>query len=199
MTGTLTLPSTFLLTLLLSVGLMFFIKASIKERIETLEFTPEQDAATIAQQLTQYFQQRAYHLISTDLADPAATPQPETAASDPTDETPSPIAPSQTLVFEGFVAPSVFLAIFLSGLAAVGFLCISLVLAISLPQFSWLWFSLPLLSPLAGVFYWKGAKRPEQVSLVVSPGNTTSPQVSVTGHRDELTALRQAFRIPRTE
>lgn len=199
MTGTLTLPSTFLLTLLLSVGLMFFIKASIKERIETLEFTPEQDAATIAQQLTQYFQQRAYHLISTDLADPAATPQPETAASDPANETPSPIGLSQTLVFEGFVAPSVFLAIFLSGLAAVGFLCISLVLAISLPQFSWLWFSLPLLSPLAGVFYWKGAKRPEQVSLVVSPGNTTSPQVSVTGHRDELTALRQAFRIPRAE
>ena len=199
MTGPLTLPSTFLLTLLLSVGLMFFIKASIKERIETLEFTPEQDAATIAQQLTQYFQQRAYHLISTDPADPAAPPQSETPAVDPTDETPRPIAPAQTLVFEGFVAPSVFLAIFLSGLAAVGFLCISLVLAISLPQFSWLWFSLPLLSPLAGVFYWKGAKRSEQVSLVVSAGNTPSPQVSVTGHRDELTALRQAFRIPRPE
>lgn len=200
MTGNLTLSSTFLLTLLLSVGLMFFIKASIKERIETLEFTPNQDAATIAQQLQDHFQQRAYKLVSPAATAPTPTPIEGQSHDQASPGATSIVPPNQTLVFEGFVAPSWFLAIFLSGLAAVGFLCIALVLAISLPRLSWLWFSLPLLSPLAGVFYWRGAKRPEQVSFIVSASSGSAhPQVSVTGHRDELTALRQAFRIPRSE
>ncbi|MEB3275263.1 MAG: cofactor assembly of complex C subunit B [Prochlorothrix sp.] len=231
MAGTVTLPSTFFLTILLAVGLMFFIRASIKERIETLEFTLEQDVTTIATQFQQHFQQRAYKLVSADMspipgegASGAAVPSSEVTgamedattamaaetpgtepiasesiAPDPT-QTSDGIPGSQTLVFEGFVAPSWFLAIFLTGLAAIGFLCISLVLAISAPKLTVLWFSLPLLSPLAGVFYWKGAKRPERVSLTVATrAGSAHPQVSVTGHRDELTALRQAFRIPRSE
>jgi hypothetical protein len=192
MTGTLTLSSTFLLTLLLSVGLIFFIRAATKDRTETLDFAVAQDPQAIAQRLQQYFRQRAYGLV-----------QGEGLAGDRSqNHDPNDLAPgSQTWVFEGLVAPSWFMAIFLSTLAGVGFLCIALVLVISWPSGAVLWFTLPALSPLAGVFYWKKAKRLERVSLTLSP-LTEQPdpgaavptyQVEVTGHRDELAALRQSL------
>ena len=199
MAGNFTLPSTFLLTVLLTVGLAFFIRASIKERIETLEFKLDQDLATIATQFTTHFQQRAYRLVEPD----TVIPSPEVADLDPVEADPveADLAESHRLIFEGVVAPSLFMAIFLSSLAAVGFLCIALVLVISAPQWPWLWFSIPLLSPLAGVFYWKGAQRLERVALAFAPGpgGSSGHWVTVTGHRDELTALRQAFRIPRPQ
>ena len=170
------LSSTFFLTLLLGVGLGFFIRASIKERTEQLQFATEQSQESILDRLQQHFQQRGYRVVPAE-------------------------ATGDRITFAGFVRPSWFLAIFLTLLAAIGALCLALVLSLLLPDWSTSYFCLVLLAPLAGVFYWRKAGRLEQVSLQIEPivqGEVTQPQIRVTlaGHRDELAVLRQALQLP---
>lgn len=167
------LSSTFFLTLLMGIGLVFFIRASVKDRTEQIDLFPETDVTSTLEQLQQHFHQRAYRLVAVQTE-------------------------AQKLTFEGFVRPSWFLAIFLSLLAAAGTLCLALVLSMMFPLWGKLGFALLLLSPLAGWFYWQNAGRLEQVWLQVEPAETTvaassQMRVKVTGHRDELTLVRQLF------
>lgn len=170
------LSSTFLLTLLLAVGLFFFIRASVKDRTEQLTFVSDSPEDSILEELQTYFDRRSYRVATVDAADRQVT-------------------------FEGFVRPSWFLAIFLTFLAAVGMLCLGLVLSMLLPQGGNLFLGLIVLSPLAGVFYWKNAGRTEQVRLKVEPNPDTEPResqnlITVTGHRDELAVLKQNLGLP---
>lgn len=166
------LSSTFLLTLLLLVGLFFFIRASVKDRTQTVMLVSEQPEDVVMQQLQHYLAKRAYRV---------GTVNPQ----------------QKQVVFEGLVRPSLFLAVFLTLLAAIGLLCIALVLAIAFPQLDRASFGLVLLSPGAGFFYWQKARRPEQVVLEVVPAKTETPEVqstvSITGHRDELIELQRAL------
>jgi hypothetical protein len=141
----------------------------VKERIQTLQFISAQLPDSALSQLQTYFTQRAY--------------QPVTTQSEP-----------GYLVLEGIVRPSWFMAVFLSVLAAIGLLCLSLVVSLILPALGKLALLPALLSPLAGIFYWKRAKRPEQISLKVVPKDLGSV-VTVEGHRDELQVLRQTLSI----
>ncbi len=178
------LISTFFLTLLLLVGLFFFIRASVKDRTESAQFVVDQPEAEIAQRLHQHFQNRAYEV--------------EAAASD-----------TSAITLLGLVRPSLFLAIFLSLLAAIGFFCLALVVSLLLPsQFQWP-FIFPLLAPLAGWFYWKGAARVEKVQFRVQPfqaeqagqaeRDRNSSLVTVVAHRDELVVLQQALSLQKKE
>ncbi|KAM3099131.1 cofactor assembly of complex C subunit B [Phormidesmis sp. 146-35] len=166
------IPSTFFLTILMVIGLFFFIRASVKPRIETMKLTSEQSEESLLSQLRQYFDQRAYRVVAVNAAENQVT-------------------------FEGVVRPSWFLAIFLTLLAATGMLCFALVLSYSLPSGSNFWLGLLLLSPLAGVFYWRGAARSEQVSLKVeSSAETKMPTaITVQGHRDELAELQRVLEL----
>ncbi|BAY32536.1 hypothetical protein NIES37_10010 [Tolypothrix tenuis PCC 7101] len=167
------LPSTFLLTLLLSVGLFFFIRASTKERTQTAQLISEQDEASLMPQLQEYFRSRSYRVAALDREQNQVT-------------------------FEGFVQPSWFLAVFLTLLAAIGLLCLSLVLAILFPSFGTLFLGLILLSPLSGIFYWQKAGRLEKVSLkleTIPNQQHSSSTITVTGHRDELTELQKALQL----
>ena len=87
------LSSTLLLTLLLAVGLFFFIRASVKDRTEQVKLIAEQPEESLLTQLQEYFDQRAYRIDSVDAA-------------------------TNHVTFSGFVRPSWFLAIFLTLLAA---------------------------------------------------------------------------------
>lgn len=168
------LPSTFLLTLLLAVGLFFFIRASVKDRTQEVKLVSEQAEATLVDQLQQYLQERSYRVIRVD-------------------------AHQNVVTFEGFVRPSAFLAIFLTMLAAAGILCLALVGSILFPSMSAIFLGLVLLSPAAGVFYWKRAARPEQVSLKVEMHKGSQSQVTVVAHRDELIQLQQSLQLKRLE
>lgn len=171
------LPSTLLLTLLLAVGLFFFIRASVKERTQEVKLVSEQEEASLLTQLQQYLQERSYRVAKVD-------------------------AQLNCVTFEGFVRPSVFLAIFLTLLAAAGILCLALVLSILFPRLSAIFLGLVLVSPAAGVFYWKRAARPEQVSLKMethSEEPQSQSEVTVIAHRDELIALQQALHLKRVE
>lgn len=168
------LSSTFLLTLLLAVGLFFFIRASVKDRTEQVRLIAQEPEESLLNRLQQYFDQRSYRVAAID----AATHQ---------------------VTFQGFVRPSWFLAIFLTLLAACGILCLSLVLSLLYPTLTYAFFALVLLAPVAGVFYWKKAGRSEQVLLTVEAGptqNTGSQSLlTVTAHRDEVQELKQALKL----
>ena len=168
------LNSTFLLTLLLLIGLFFFIRASIKDRIEVLQIRSEQPPESVLDQLQQYFTDRAYRVAAID-------------------------ASQQTIRWEGQVRPSWFLAIFLSSLAAVGSSCLAVLGMLFPPAATWVW-GLLLIAPLAGLFYWKGAGRAESVSLQVdtsvpaaTPTESPTSVMTVTAHRDELAALKRSL------
>jgi drug/metabolite transporter (DMT)-like permease len=165
--------STFLLTLLLSVGLFFFIRASTKDRTEQAKLISDQDDATLMNQLKEYFRSRSYRVTSIDKE-------------------------NNQVHFEGFVRPSLFLAIFLTILAAVGFACLSLVLSQLFSSQNPFFLVLVLLSPLSGIFYWRKAGRLEKVLLKMESTQNeqhSSSIVTVIAHRDELAELQKALQL----
>ena len=167
------LPSTFLQTFLLSVGLFFFIRASTKDRIEIAYLVSEQDEAVLMSQLKEYFRSRSYRVVRVDREQNQVT-------------------------FEGNVRPSWFLAIFLTLLAATGIVCLSLVASLLFPSLSTLVLAMVLLSPLSGLFYWKKSGRLEKVSLKVKTTQseqTSSSKVTVVAHRDELSELQRILQL----
>ena len=160
------------LTALLAIGLFFFIKASVKDRTQQEKLIAQQEAESLLTQLQAYFSSRAYRLCQTNPAE-------------------------NQITYEGLVRPSVFLAIFLTLLTAVGLLCLALVLSM-LVQKNGEWFlGLVILSPLTGLFYWQRARRTEQVSLKLEAtlDSVSQPQsiVTVKAHRDELATLKQSL------
>ncbi|MBD2566782.1 cofactor assembly of complex C subunit B [Anabaena lutea] len=165
--------STLLLTLLLSIGLFFFIRAATKDRTERAQLVSEQDETTLMNQLKEYFRSRSYQVTSVDRE-------------------------KNQVIFEGFVRPSWFLAIFLTLLAAVGLVCLSLVLSFLFSSQSKFLLLLVLLSPLSGLFYWQKAGRIEKVSLkleTIQEEQHSSTKITVTAHRDELAELQRALQL----
>lgn len=170
-TSSLVLISTFLLTLLLLIGLFFFIRASTKDRTEKVLLVSDKDEASLMPQLQEYFKSRSYQVIALDKE-------------------------LNQVTFAGFVRPSMFLAIFLIMLAFTGFICLSLVLSILFPNLSQFFPVLILLSPLSGIFYWKKAGRVEQVLLKMDLDRDQQQnlnRITVTAHRDELMELRKTL------
>lgn len=170
--NTLIIPSTLLLTLLMSVGLFFFIRASVKDRTQEIKLASEQAEASLLVQLQQYFKVRSYKVAKID---------PE----------------QNSVTFEGIVRPSIFLTIFLTLLAAVGLLCLALVLSLLFPRWSTTFLWLVLLSPTSGFFYWKRAGRKEQVSLKIEATSKSQSlsEITVIAHRDELIELQRALQL----
>jgi len=172
------LPSTFLLTLLLMVGLFFFIRASVKDRTEELQWLSTQPEEEVLQQVETYLSNRAYRIVALDKE-------------------------REQVTFEGMVRPSLLLAGFLSGLMLTATLCLSLVLSILFPAIGLGFTVLTLISPLAGWFYWQRAERPERIKLKVEPVPTATSLstdvdsktlLTVTAHRDEITAMRPTLK-----
>jgi Cofactor assembly of complex C subunit B len=182
------LSSTALLTALMSVGLLFFIRASTKDRIQVAKLVTSQQGEPLLEEIQQYFTQRSYRLTAVDPA-------------------------TNQVTFEGFVRSSVFLAIFLTGLAAIGLLCVSLMLSFALPDAARFLPALTVLAPIAGLFYWRKSARPERVLLQVETnlaevgadtpgsemGKTGQSVLTVTAHRDELAELQRSLSLTRVD
>jgi Cofactor assembly of complex C subunit B len=166
------LTSTFILTILLAIGLFFFIRASTKDRIEQMVLETSDTEAVLLPRIDAYFTDRSYRIAGVD-------------------------RDTEIVTFEGLVRPSVFLAVLLTGLAAVGAMCLALVLSMLLPDIGNLFLLLLLVAPLAGWFYWEGSTRTEQVRLKVEvpedlPSGTL---VKVSGHRDELAIFQSTLEL----
>lgn len=166
------LTSTLILTLLLAVGLFFFIRASTKDRIEQMVLETSDSEEVLLPRLQQYFTDRSYQLKAVE---------PDT----------------EIVTFEGFVRPSVFLAVLLTGLAAIGAMCLALVLSMLFPDIGRLFLLLLLVAPVAGWFYWQGSSRIEQIRLKVEPqpGEKLPTAIRISGHRDELAVFQETLQL----
>ncbi|WP_310422724.1 cofactor assembly of complex C subunit B [Chamaesiphon sp. VAR_48_metabat_135_sub] len=166
------LTSTFILTLLLAVGLFFFIRASTKPRIEQMVLETSESEAVLLPRLQAYFTDRAYRIAAVD-------------------------RDTDIITFEGFVSPSIFLAVLLTGLAAIGAMCLALVLSMQFPDIGNIFLVLLIVAPLAGWFYWQGSARTEQVRLKVEvPSDSLSGTlIKISGHRDELAVFQSALQL----
>lgn len=176
-----TLPSSFGLTFLLFIGLVFFIRASTKDRTQTITYCSTLDDVSLMEALQQYFEARAYRVTDID-------------------------AERGQISLEGTVGASVFLAVFLGGLAAIGFFCLALVLTISFPRWGPIPYLLVLLAPIASWFYWQGATRTERVMFRLFPSpdqeeldEAIATCLSVSAHRDELAVLESELPLKRRE
>ncbi len=154
--------STLVLTLLIAVGLFFFLRASVKDRTQQATFISDVAPEILRPRLTAYFQQRAYRLVES----------------------------GTVLTYRGTVQPSLFLAVFLSLLALAGLGSVGLVFAFLTG--SSLWFGFVILAPIAGIFYWRKAQRPEAVQLRLDIAPQTT-HIHVKAHRDELEKFKLAF------
>jgi hypothetical protein len=155
------------------VGLFFFIRASTKDRTETLTLQRSDPSGTLLQELTQYFEGRAYIAQTVDSG-------------------------NHQIHLRGMVRPSVFLALFLTTLAAIGMLCLALVLASLFPAPGLSFVGLTVLAPTAGWYYWRRAQREEQIIIQVESAadaaNAVQSRAIITAHRDELIALQQVLK-----
>lgn len=166
------LTSTLILTLLLAVGLFFFIRASTKDRIEQMVLETNDSEEVFLPRLQQYFTDRSYRVTEAD-------------------------RDTDIITFEGLVRPSVFLASLLTGLAAIGAMCLALVLAMLFPAVGQLFLLLLLVAPIAGWFYWQGSTRIERVRLKVEPqlGDGAPTAIKISGHRDELAVFQETLQL----
>lgn len=159
-----------MLTALLMVGLFFFLRASLKDRTEQLEFLTTDSEESVFERLQTYFEKRAYQITDID-------------------------GVNNVVTYQGFVPPSGFLAVFLSLLTALGLVCVGLVLALLFPSIGFGTLGICILAPLTGVFYWKKAGKVEKVILQITKETpiteTPTQRILVTAHRDELISLRQ--------
>jgi hypothetical protein len=163
------LATTSLLTVLIAIGLLFFIRASVKDRTEVAQLRSKLSETEFLPQLQGYFDDRAYQVIGADRN-------------------------TSEITLEGMVSPSLFLAIFLGLLAAVGTFCLALVLTATWNSPIGLAGLAVLMGPGAGLFYWKKAARPEKVTFTLKDDpQSTGSILRVRAHRDEVLAMREGL------
>ena len=162
-----TTGSTLLLTLLLAVGLVFFLRAASKDRTTTVEVRSSRPALEVLSALSAWLEERGW----------------QAEASDPE---------RRSLRYRGQVRSSPVLAVLLSLLGGLGAGCLGLVLRQLLPPLGWWPLLLALLGPLAGVLYRRRATRDETMELrLISHDQATGSALKLRAHRDELIALEQ--------
>jgi len=159
------LGSTLLLTLLLAVGLVFFLRAASKDRTTVVEVRSSRPPLEVLGGLEAWLCERGWTRL-------AANPE------------------ERLLRFQGQVQASPQLALLLSLLGGIGAGSLGLVVRQLLPQAGWWPLLLVLLGPLAGWVYRRRAARPETVELrLISHDLATGSALRLRAHRDELIAL----------
>jgi hypothetical protein len=159
--------STLLLTVLLAIGLVFFLRAASKDRTTVVEVHSPQPPQVVLNGLTTWLTARGW---SGDGGDPDR----------------------RLLRFRGQVRSSLPLAILLSALGAVGAACLGLVLTQLKPALGAWPLLLALLGPLAGLLYRRRAARAESFELrLISDDPAGGSHLRLRAHRDELIAVEQ--------
>ncbi|MFO7629401.1 MAG: cofactor assembly of complex C subunit B [Prochlorococcaceae cyanobacterium] len=159
--------STLLLTLLLAIGLVFFLRAASKDRTTVVDVHSPRPPVEVLQGLVDWLGARGWA---------EAVGEPE----------------RQLLRFRGQVRSSAALAVLLSLLGAVGAACLGLVLRQLLPSLGWWPLLLAGLGPLAGLIYRRRAERAETLELLLlSAADAADSSLRLRAHRDELIAMEQ--------
>ncbi len=159
------LSSTLLLTLLLAIGLIFFLRAASKDRTTVVEVKSSKPPLEVLNGITTWLEERGWIRDGGNLD-------------------------RQVLRFRGSVTSSQSLAILLSVFGTVGAACLGLVF-IQLYTFTGWWpLCISALGPLAGLVYMRRAARVEWVELrLISPPEALGSSLLLKAHRDELIAM----------
>jgi len=167
------LTSTLLLTVVLMIGLVSFLRSSVKERTTEMLFKSINfNEDKLLSKVRDHLKQRGYQVIKLE-------------------------SDREAVTLAGRVRPSIFLAIVLVIVAALGMGCLGLVLSILVPFFSDNWLTIAEIAIFtaigSGLFYWNGADRTEEISLQLRPNS----QLWVRGHKDELTEMQRSLNLTR--
>ena len=159
--------SDLLLTILLAIGLVFFLRAASKDRTTVVDIQSTLPPLEVLGGISLWLEERGWKKTGGNVEE-------------------------QLLIFNGNVASSSFLAIFLSCLGALGSACLGLVLIQLYPSLGW-W---PLLlaaigGPMAGTIYKIKSKREESLELKLLSQELSEVSVlRIRAHRDELIAIQ---------
>ncbi len=167
-----TQSSTLLLTLLLAIGLVFFLRAASKDRTTVVEVHSPRPAIEVMDGLCTWLESRGWIRDGGD-------------------------AERFLLEYRGEVSSSTPLAVLLSILGGVGAGCLGLVLRELNPAFGGWPVSLILLGPVAGWIYSQRAERQEGIQIrLIEPTSQEGSTLRLRAHRDELIALELALAEP---
>ena len=159
--------STLFLTILLAIGLGFFLRAASKDRTTVVDVQSPLPPLEVLNGVSSWIEDRGWKYNGGNFQE-------------------------KLLIFNGSVASSNFLAIFLSCLGGLGSACLGLVLTQLYPFLSW-W---PLLlaaigAPLAGFIYRIKSKREESLELKLLSSELSNISIlRIKAHRDELIAIQ---------
>ena len=159
--------STLFLTILLAIGLGFFLRAASKDRTTVVDVKSSLPPLEVLKGISFWLEERGWKKKGGN-------------------------AEEKLLIFNGNVASSTFLVIFLSCLGGVGSACLGLVLIQLYPSLSW-W---PLLlavigAPLAGIIYRIKSKREESLEVKLLSSDISDISIlRIKAHRDELIAIQ---------
>ncbi|WP_413683552.1 cofactor assembly of complex C subunit B [Prochlorococcus sp. MIT 1011] len=159
--------STLFLTILLAIGLGFFLRAASKDRTTIVDVKSPLPPLEVLKGISFWLGERGWTKNGGNVEE-------------------------KLLIFNGNVASSKFLVIFLSCLGGLGSACLGLVLIQLYPSLSW-W---PLLlaaigAPLAGIVYRVKSQREESLEVkLLSPDLSDSTILRIKAHRDELIAIQ---------
>jgi len=159
-------PSVLLLTLLLIIGLVFFLRAASKDRTTVVDVSSPLPPLDVLNGVSSWLKNRGWQTDGGDLD-------------------------RQVLRFQGNVEASGALAILLSIYGGVGSACLGLVLRQLYPWLSGWPFLLVLVGgPAAGVIYRRRAARIESLELrLINSSETERSILRIRAHRDELIAM----------
>ena len=163
---TYSLNSTLLLTVLLAIGLFFFLRASSKDRTTVVEITSSKKPIEVLNVMYEWLDLRGWQQLGGDFD-------------------------QRILIFKGQVISSKLLAIFLSLLGGLGSCALGLVIIQIFPTLGW-W---PILlgfigGPLSGIIYFKKSSREEKFELrLTSSDDEEITSMKLRAHRDELISL----------
>ena len=163
---TYSLNSTLLLTILLSIGLFFFLRASSKDRTTVVEITSSQKPVKVLNVIYEWLNLRGWKHTGGDFD-------------------------QRILTFKGQVISSKSLAIFLSMLGGFGSCALGLVIIQIYPLLGWWPILLGLIGgPLSGIIYFKKSAREEKFELrLISSDDEEITSMRLRAHRDELISL----------
>ncbi len=157
--------STFLLTLLLAIGLGFFLRAASKDRTTVIEILSAMPPIDVLDGITLWLEERGWRKEGGDIE-------------------------QKIIRFVGNVSSSYVLAIFLSILCGLGGACLGLVVYQFYPFFNGWPLLFALIGPFAGIFYRSKASRLELFEIrLISSDNEAKTEIRIRAHRDELIAL----------
>lgn len=102
----------------------------------------------------------------------------------------------ETVTFEGMMVPSRGQAALLTFCTCISLASVGLVLTITFPDVGNNWFWITILSPLAGLYYWKRASRKEQikVKMMVAEDGTLS-EIIVQGDDQQVEQMRKELQL----